>query len=79
VLLYRRHRRAALLLSSTLLLYPLIHYVVQFEARYRYSIFWAAFLPAAYAVLEIIRWLRGAPQAHANPPVPEIELVPIFK
>ena len=78
-LLYRNHRRAFLLFSSTLFLYPLIHYVVQFEARYRYPIFWATFLPAAYAVLEIIRRLRGTPQAHTNPPVPEIELVPMMK
>ena len=39
--LYRNHCRAFLLFSSTLFLYPLIHYVVQFEARYRYPIFWA--------------------------------------
>jgi hypothetical protein len=78
-LLCRNHRRAFLLFSSTLFLYPLIHYVVQFEARYRYPIFWATFLPAAYAVLEIIRRLRGTPQAHTNSPVPEIELVPIMK
>ena len=68
-MLFRRssqnNRRAAWMLASTLLLYPLVHYVVQFEARYRYPIFWATFLPAAYATLEFIYWLRGAPQASA--------------
>jgi hypothetical protein len=59
-------RRAAWMLASTLLLYPLVHYIVQFEARYRYPIFWATFLPAAYAMLEFLDWLRGAPQASAS-------------
>jgi hypothetical protein len=49
----REHRIAALLFTSTLFFYPLIHYVVQFEARYRYPIFWATLLPAAYAILKI--------------------------
>jgi hypothetical protein len=61
----QNNRRAAWMLASTLLLYPLVHYFVQFEARYRYPIFWATFLPAAYATLEFIYWLRGAPQASA--------------
>jgi hypothetical protein len=63
--LFRKNRRAAWMLASTLLLYPLVHYFVQFEARYRYPIFWATFLPAAYAMLEFIYWLRRAPQASA--------------
>lgn len=45
-MMFRNHRRAALTLGSTLLLYPLVHYVVQFEARYRYPIFWATCLAA---------------------------------
>jgi hypothetical protein len=28
--------------------------LIQFEARYRYPIFWATLLPAAYAVLQIV-------------------------
>jgi hypothetical protein len=62
-MMFRNHRRAALLPGSTLLLYPLVHYVVQFEARYRYPIFWATFLAAGYAVIEVVRWLGKAPQA----------------
>lgn len=65
-MMYRKHRQAALLLASTLFLYPLVHYILQFEARYRYPIFWATFLPAAYAVLEIIRMFRKSDQPHAN-------------
>ena len=65
-MMYRKHRQAALLLASTLFLYPLVHYILQFEARYRYPIFWATFLPAAYAVLEIFRVLRKSPLQHAS-------------
>jgi hypothetical protein len=54
VWMFRRHRRTALLFTSTLLVYPFIHYLIQFEARYRYPIFWATLLPAAYAVLQIV-------------------------
>jgi hypothetical protein len=60
--LFRNNRRAAWMLTSTLLLYPLFHYFVQFEARYRYPIFWATLLPAGYAVVEIASWLRKALQ-----------------
>ena len=62
----QNNRRAAWMLASTLLLYPLVHYFVQFEARYRYPIFWATFLPAAYAMLEFIYWLRGALQVSTS-------------
>jgi len=57
-LMFRKNRRAAWLFASTLLLYPFVHYFVQFEARYRYPVFWATFLPAAYAILELIYWWR---------------------
>jgi hypothetical protein len=58
VRMYQEHRCAALLFASTLLIYPLVHYLVQFEARYRYPIFWATFLPAAYAIVKTIPWPR---------------------
>ena len=58
-IMYRRRRRAALILGSTLVLYPLIHYLVQFEARYRYPIYWATLLLAGYAVMEAARWFRN--------------------
>lgn len=77
-MLYRNHRQAALLLGLTLFLYPLVHYILQFEARYRYPIFWATLLPAAYAVLEIIHRLREYPQQQLS--VEEADqLVPVLK
>ena len=76
-MMFRNHRRAALLPGSTLLLYPLVHYVVQFEARYRYPIFWATFLAAGYAVIEIVRWLGKTPQANA--PNRQDEMVAVSK
>jgi hypothetical protein len=60
-LMFRGHRQSSWILCATLLIYPFLHYFVQFEARYRYPIFWATLLPAAYAVLEIIRRLRHVP------------------
>ena len=78
-MMFRNHRRAALTLGSTLLLYPLVHYVVQFEARYRYPIFWATFLPAGYAVVAAVRWLRKAPQAKVSSPDGENEMVGVLK
>jgi hypothetical protein len=33
---------------------------VQFEERYRYPIYWATLLPAAYALIRIFQWRRGA-------------------
>jgi len=77
--MFRNHRLAALMLSSTLLLYPLVHYVVQFEARYRYPIFWATFLPAGYAVVEALRWLRKAPEAKMSTPDGQNEMVGALK
>lgn len=65
-LMFRRHRQGFWLFSSTLLVYPLVHYIVQFEARYRYPIFWATFVPAAYAILEIVRLLQGERKAQAE-------------
>jgi hypothetical protein len=57
--MYREHRNAALLFAATLAVYPLIHYLVQFEARYRYPIFWATLIPAAYALNRIFRMRRN--------------------
>jgi hypothetical protein len=79
-LLFRNNRRAAWLLASTLLLYPLVHYFVQFEARYRYPIFWATFLLAAYACLEFARWMRKAflPDMNAAKGQDEIVLIEVI-
>jgi hypothetical protein len=78
-MMFRNNRRAAFMLGSTLLLYPLVHYVVQFEARYRYPIFWATFLPAGYAVIETARWLRKAPQQSVSAPKEENTMVAVLK
>jgi len=59
-MMFRERRRAALLFVSTLLLYPLIHYLVQFEARYRYPIFWATLLPAAYVLVQAFKRIRSS-------------------
>jgi hypothetical protein len=75
--MYREHRRAALLLASTLLVYPLVHYLVQFEARYRYPIFWATLLPAAYAIVKIIRWPRKASLAKEAVGEEQHEMMPV--
>jgi hypothetical protein len=78
-MMFRNHRRATLMLGSTLLLYPLVHYFVQFEARYRYPIFWATFLPAGYVVIEAARWLRKARQANVSTPDGRNEMVGVLK
>ena len=69
-LMYRENRIAAFLFAATLLVYPLIHYLVQFEARYRYPIFWATLIPAAYALTEVFRrWKGETSPANARPSV----------
>jgi hypothetical protein len=73
--MYREHRTAALLFASTLALYPLIHYIVQFEARYRYPIFWATLVPAGYALAKIIPWPRNEAIDKATPARVENELM----
>jgi hypothetical protein len=74
----QNNRRAAWMLASTLLLYPLVHYFVQFEARYRYPIFWATFLPAAYAMSETARWLRKAPEPSVSVAKEQGEMASVF-
>jgi hypothetical protein len=75
--MFREQRFSASLLAATLLVYPLIHYVVQFEARYRYPIFWATLLPAAYAIVSVIRWLGGTRLAASNAGKEEQEVVSV--
>jgi hypothetical protein len=43
------------LMAAAWLLFPLIYYVIQFEPRYRYPIFWTTLLSAAYAMVSIWR------------------------
>jgi hypothetical protein len=75
--MYRERRIAALLLASTLLVYPLVHYLVQFEARYRYPIFWATLVPAAYAIMKIISWRRKSDATNPSAAKEESELMPV--
>jgi hypothetical protein len=74
--MYREHRQAALLLASTLCVYPLVHYLVQFEARYRYPIFWATLLPASYAIVKIIPKSRKSAENDAPAAREAKELTP---
>jgi hypothetical protein len=50
ILAFRRAPAAAYLFTLWLAAFPLIYYVVQFEARYRYPILWITWLLAAYAM-----------------------------
>jgi hypothetical protein len=77
--MFRKHRLAAWMLASTLLLYPFVHYFVQFEARYRYPVFWATFLPAAYALVEFAKGLRRAPALSVSAAQKQDELVSLLK
>ena len=70
----QEHRAAAMLFDSTLLVYPLVHYLVQIEARYRYPILWATLLPAAYAIVRIVRWQRKTSVAEPGTAKEEREL-----
>lgn len=76
VWMYRERRTAALLFSSTLVVYPLVHYLVQFEARYRYPIFWATLVPAAYAIMKIVQRPRKAALVLEPANEPEREMMP---
>jgi hypothetical protein len=71
----RERRTAALLFASTLLVYPLIHYIVQFEARYRYPIFWATLIPAAYCLVRMVPRPRKREIGTASPVRVEDELI----
>jgi len=75
--MYRQNRLAALLFTSTLVIYPLIHYLVQFEARYRYPIFWATLLPAAYVTEKFFRPRKEAQDFPQSADKPEQELAAV--
>lgn len=75
--MYRENRIAALLFASTLLVYPLIHYLVQFEARYRYPIFWATLIPGAWALTRTIRRQKPDLSGETSPAVAEMEVTSV--
>jgi hypothetical protein len=54
VRLWNRNRQAAWFLGGAMLMYPLIHYIVQFEPRYRDPIMWISLLLAGYGLTEIL-------------------------
>jgi hypothetical protein len=44
--LFKRNKRAAVLIGSAFILYPVVYYVVQFDVRYRYPIYWMSLVLA---------------------------------
>lgn len=56
--LYQGNKRAALLLGTALLLYPAVYYVVQFDVRYRYPIYWVSLMLAGIAIAHIAAKFR---------------------
>ena len=56
-LIARRNSCAACVLATAWLLFPLVYYVVPFEPRYRYPIYWTSLLPAGYALTAAFRKL----------------------
>ena len=64
-LLARKNRCAACAMATAWALFPLIYYVVPFEPRYRYPIYWTSLLPAGYALSAAFRKLP-----HVRPKFP---------
>jgi hypothetical protein len=56
-LLFKTNREGGILCLLWLGFFPLIHYVVQFEDRYRTPIMWITFLLAAFALLQGGLWM----------------------
>jgi hypothetical protein len=56
-LVARENRCAACVMATAWLLFPLIYYLVPFEPRYRYPIYWTSLLPAGYALSAAFRKL----------------------
>jgi hypothetical protein len=69
-LLFKKYRAGAALCLLWLGFFPLIHYVVQFEDRYRTPILWLTFLLAAYALMHAGLWIMrkmGIPESSLAP------------
>src|ERR1700737_1437042 len=56
VRLWSRNPQVACVLGGTLLVYPLIYYIVQFEPRYRDPILWVSLLLAGYGLTELLKY-----------------------
>ena len=52
-ILYKRNKRVSLMLGTTLILYPMLYYFVQFDVRYRYPIYWVSLLLAGITLTEL--------------------------
>jgi hypothetical protein len=63
----RHNRTIALLIVIAWLVFPAIYYLVQFEPRYRYPIYWTSLIPAGYAFTQI--WRRIARSRSSHSPV----------
>lgn len=57
VILYRRDVKSAALLTTCLVAFPPIYYVVQSSVRYRYPIMWVTFLLGAIPITMCVQWL----------------------
>jgi hypothetical protein len=70
LLLFSRYRAGAALCLMWLGFFPIIHYIVQFEDRYRTPIFWLTFLLASLALLHLGGWILrrlGFPESALTP------------
>lgn len=69
-LLFKKHRAGGVFCLLWLGCFPLIHYVVQFEDRYRAPILWLTFLLGAYALMHAGLWIMrraGLPESSIAP------------
>jgi hypothetical protein len=58
-LVARKNSCAACVIATAWLLFPLIYYVVPFEPRYRYPIYWTSLLPAGYTLVAVAAKLQS--------------------
>jgi len=64
-LLWRRSRISAGICLLWLVFFPPVYYFIQFDARYRFPIIWAIFLPACFLVTEVVGEIWKAVSARA--------------
>jgi hypothetical protein len=67
--LYRRDTKSAAVLISCLATYPLVYYIVQSSARYRYPIMWVTFLLGAVPITALAKrfWETVTDASSARP------------
>lgn len=59
IILYRRDVKSAAILMSCLVVFPLVYYISEFDARYRYPIMWITFLLGALPITACSKRLWG--------------------